>query len=154
MKRYRLPPASHQGFDVTAELGAAAEFVWSVDSGEPIRPEAARVLRDALESILGGAADPRAIFPTQRKRGQRATQQGRDWIVACYVESRRRVHESAGEPFPKARAKEDAAVAFDWVSNGVGDADSAIDAAWSAHGSSFAPLNDAMLAQLLEPWGE
>jgi len=153
MNRYRLPPASHKGFDVTAELAAAAGFVWQVDSGEPMNAEAARVLRDALESILEGA-DPRGVFPTQRKRGDRATQHDRDWVVACYVESRRRVHESAGKPFPLARGKKDAAEAFDWKSRGVEDADSAISAAWKAHGSTFARFDDAMLARLLAPWGE
>ena len=69
MKRYRLPGPTKQGPNLSGEaLGAAAAYVWSVDSGEALPAKTARALRDALESVLEGA-NPSEVFPNRRKRG-------------------------------------------------------------------------------------
>lgn len=96
-----------------------------------------QILRDALNDILCGA-DPRKIFKNQPRPGRSRTA-GRNFIVAVYVESRRRFYERNGLP-PSwhgagrtvlQRAKSDAAEAFNWSDCDVDDPESAVQDAWT-----------------------
>lgn len=146
MKQYWFPKPSRP--HALGEVGtAAADFVWSYDTGNIPNPESLRVLRDVLARILDGE-DPNQVFPG-RKPGQRATWRGRDWLVAVYIESRRRRYKADGERQPLARAKEDAIGAFLWEEAGLEDAESAISTAWSRRDRSIEHFSDEILERCL-----
>ena len=86
----RFPQPSTVQVNLAGEtLGAAADFVWALDTGHTPNPESLRVLRDALERVLVGE-DPKAVFPNQPRKGQRRSYHERDLVVAGYIEWRHR----------------------------------------------------------------
>ena len=141
----------------TAAMIAASAFVCEVDGGGPMNDADRQILRDALNALVCGA-DPQEVFDNQPRPSHTTT--SRKFIIAVYVESRRRVCVGGKGPppmrgqgrTPLARAKGDAVGAFNWREAGVGEPADAIQKAWKAQRAAASILSDPAIAHTLKKW--